>query len=261
MRPRSGFGQRCPTQAWVWVWRLGWTIWINPLGLTESWCMCQSMGRCAFCSCSSWGVLGLFLFLFFINNACWPLFSSVVWKVLNVAKFKELGKGVVGVRQRHKMPFFSPVLLALWPAGLWPSLVRLSPTCPAVSTDPSAVSTDLSAVRTARAGRVTHRGSRPNTAPEPFNPRRQLCPSSGDTGTLVQQNRPPKYLRGCAVGFFLLNSKGVALLSFSEGRVGGHCINTVSTARFFPCALEERSCNITYRFSYTLLLTFSYFYV
>lgn len=50
---------------------------------------------------------------FLINNACWPLFSSVVWKVLNVAKFKELGKGVVDVRQRQKMPFFSPALLAL----------------------------------------------------------------------------------------------------------------------------------------------------
>lgn len=37
-------------------------------------------------------------------------------------------------------------------------------------------------------------------------------------GTFVQMvfNRtyPPNYLCGCAVGFFLLNSKGVALLSF-----------------------------------------------
>lgn len=30
---------------------------------------------------------------------------------------------------------------------------------------------------------------------------------------------PPNSLCGCAVGFFLLNSKGVTLLSFSEGRV------------------------------------------
>lgn len=70
--------------------------WVSPVGLSDLFCMCQSMGRCAFCSCSFRVVFFVF-WGFFINKACWPLFSSVVWKILNVAKFKELGKGVVDI--------------------------------------------------------------------------------------------------------------------------------------------------------------------
>lgn len=45
------------------------------------------------------------VFGFLINKACWPLFSYVVWKILNVAKFNELGEGIVDSKEEQKSHF------------------------------------------------------------------------------------------------------------------------------------------------------------
>lgn len=68
------------------------------------------------------------VFGFLINKACWPLFSYVVWKILNVAKFNELGEGIVDSKEEQKPHFWTSsaffvnswILNKLWnePVGL-----------------------------------------------------------------------------------------------------------------------------------------------
>lgn len=170
-----------------------------------------------------------------------------MWKILNVAKFKELGKGVVDIYKNiyifKKGGEGAEILFSTWfcllcpcwvPNKLWQSLVSLS--SPVLALVFLWVTQGRARSYIQRAQRSVHGMSR-------VHPCSALRMGTSPGSEPVSDSPDPQPLCGCAVGVFLLNSEGVTAFIFRrQGRRALDPSRSWSTARLFPCALEERSC-------------------
>lgn len=152
----------------------------------------------------------------------------MVWKSLNVATFNELGRGWLAFKNTKggQKSRFQPVLLALWTAEFWTSAGDRFE-------GPGALS--VLQVPQSAASEGHWRWVLAAQLWSQVKPHQQLYsvhwgPCSDPA---FNTTHPPSSLCGCAVGVFLLNSKGVALLSFSEGRVWRALYQSCSDCKAF----------------------------